>query len=308
MDNVGDGAVKKIRIMSDKRYGYLRIEPLPSEEELTYFYKMRYYSLIKKGCRAPEIRKFLLGGKIAKYELQWLKVTLYQEINYTLKSILPLRNNKLLDIGCGRGDFMKFMTGSGWDVIGIEPSADAAEIAIKDKLKIYNLTLEKFLAQNQKDYENNFDAITLINILEHVINPKKILDIAKKLLKRKIGIICIKVPNDFNILQRYAEKKTGKKKWWITIPDHINYFNINSLQKFLENNGFYVVDKTVDFPMEIFLLMGEDYTNNQKVGNICHQKRVSFELSLPYPLRRELYRKLAEIGIGRDCIIYARMK
>jgi len=58
--------------------------------------------------------------------------------------------------------------------------------------------------------------------------------------------------------------------------------------------------------MELFLLMGDNYVDNPEVGKQCHQKRVNFELSIPKELRRNLYNKLAELGLGRDCIIYAR--
>jgi SAM-dependent methyltransferase len=294
------------KIIQDKKYGYLRIDPIPSENELSVFYREKYYKLVKKGGRAPELRKTMSPGRIAQEEIKWLKGTLYQEINYTLKHILSNKSNKLLDIGCGLGIFLSFMDKAAWDVTGIEPSEDR-DLKRNSRFKIFNNKLEGFLLKHPF-YKNYFDVITLINVLEHVRNPKNIIDICKKLLNPKTGYICIRVPNDFNILQKFAEKNTNKKKWWIVTPDHINYFNLNSLQKFLETNGFKVIDKTVDFPMEMFLLMGEDYTNNQKIGSVCHRKRVNFELSIPYSFRRQLYRKLAELNIGRDCILYAKLK
>ncbi len=298
----------KRRIIKDKTYGYFRIDPLPSEQELDYFYKKRYYMLIKKGGRAPEIRKTLRGGEIAKKEAMWLAATLYQEIEFTLRSLLAGRPGNLLDIGCGRGEFMQFMMNSGWNTTGIEPSEHACAYAGRNKLTIYKGTLNSFLAEKQREFKNSFDAVTLINVLEHVINPEVILDTVKKLVKPRSGVIVIKVPNDFSLLQKHAERETKKKRWWVAMPDHINYFNMESLQTFLQQNGFEIIDKTADFPMEFFLLMGEDYTSNRKIGSLCHKKRVNFEASLPYPVRRMLYRKLADIGMGRDCIVYARGK
>ena len=52
---------------------------------------------------------------------------------------------------------------------------------------------------------------------------------AKELLSPG-GIICIQVPNDFNQLQLLALKKVTKKEWWVAIPDHINYFDFQSLE------------------------------------------------------------------------------
>ena len=99
-----------------------------------------------------------------------------------------------------------------------------------------------------------------------------------------------------------------KKEWWIAIPDHINYFNFQSLEKLLKFYGFEILSKTTDFPMELFLLMGENYVDNPEAGKLCHQKRVNFELSIPKELRRNMYEKLLELGLGRECIIYARKK
>lgn len=56
-------------------------------------------------------------------------------------------------------------------------------------------------------------------------------------------------------------------------PDHINYFDFHGIEILLENLGFGIVLKTSDFPMELFLLMGEDYIENYKVGIKCHQKK-----------------------------------
>ncbi len=60
--------------------------------------------------------------------------------------------------------------------------------------------------------------------------------------------------------------------------------------------------------MELFLTMGDDYINNPEIGKRCHQKRVSFELSIPAELRRNIYQALAKVGVGRDCFVCAKLK
>ena len=54
-----------------------------------------------------------------------------------------------------------------------------------------------------------------------------------------------------------------------------------------------MVHKTATFPMEFFLMMGDDYLDNDLVGRICHEKRMSFEMNLKKgyssEFRRELY-------------------
>ena len=59
--------------------------------------------------------------------------------------------------------------------------------------------------------------------------------------------------------------------------------------------------------MELFLLMGDDYTaGDPTVGKACHARRKRFELALPPVLRQALYEALAGVGIGRNCVLFAR--
>ncbi len=298
---------KNYKLRKNLKLGYWRLHPLPKKEDLDKFYKDKYYRSITKGERVPEIKKFMQGGKISNQEIHWLQNTLFQEIEMTLNNSIRKKNKYLLDVGCGQGDFIHYMQRFGWNTVGVEPSVQATKTKLAKKMHIYNMTFDMFLGQYTKKYVRKFDAITLLNVLEHVPNPSSILQWVKVFLKEKVGILCIKVPNDFNILQKYAQKRTKKKKWWIAVPDHVHYFNIESIQKFLKKNGFQVLDVTADFPMELFLLMGLDYTKDRKIGSLCHQRRVNFELSLPYEFRRKFYRTLASLGLGRECIIYTKI-
>lgn len=118
----------------------------------------------------------------------------------------------------------------------------------------------------------------------------------------------MKVPNDFSEIQLAAHKQLGKEAWWTAIPDHINYFDFQSLHSLLERMGVEVIYSQGDFPMELFLLMGDDYVGNPEVGSRCHQRRVRFEMAIPDELRRRIYRALAEVGVGRDCLVFGRLR
>ena len=115
------------------------------------------------------------------------------------------------------------------------------------------------------------------------------------------GIICIPVPNDFSVIQDAVIAKTGGTRWWITAPDHISYFSRHSLTSLLNECGFKVELSSCDFPIDWFLLMGDDYPNIPSVGAECHKRRKEFELSLPGSVRRKMYRSLSEAGFGRIC-------
>tara|TARA_B110001454_G_scaffold131624_1_gene122584 strand:- start:124 stop:642 length:519 start_codon:yes stop_codon:yes gene_type:complete len=163
-----------------------------------------------------------------------------------------------------------------------------------------------------------FDAIHTFDVLEHVNNPIDIIKKAYSLLK-KGGIIVVEVPNDFNPLQKLVQKKLKKKEWWLTLShnlknsayiQHLNYFNFSSISDLIKRAGFKIIIKESTFPLELFLLMGQDYVKNPKIGKKIHLARIQFEKNFEkrkeVQLKRTIYQKLAEIGIGRTAIIYAK--
>jgi 2-polyprenyl-3-methyl-5-hydroxy-6-metoxy-1,4-benzoquinol methylase len=279
---------EKFKVIDCEVYGFKHLYPVPSEKVLDSFYKMKFVSHIKKTGSTPDMKRILSNGEKKKKELKWLTSTLYKDVNYYLKKFVNKNSKTLCDIGCCTGNFLKYMSSKKWKVIGIEPSKECFEITKQLKLNIFCGNLEEFLIENP-NYKNSFDVVSMINVLEHVRNPIKTLKQAKNLLKPKKGIICIRVPNEFNKLQIYAEKKVNKKFWYIAIPEHINYFDCQSLKKLLESHNFEILYFTTDFPMKFFLLFGENYVDNPEIGNICHKKSINFELSISDELRRNIY-------------------
>ena len=58
--------------------------------------------------------------------------------------------------------------------------------------------------------------------------------------------------------------------------------------------------------MEIFLLMGDNYVKNNRLGKFSHKKRMMFEKNVEWKIRRKIYESFAKQGIGRSCIIYSK--
>lgn len=303
---MGDDLIKsKYKLKENLIFKYKHLHPLPSEKDLELFYQKKYFQELQKRKGTREAK--LLNKKDKKVrleELKWLQATYFTDRLEMFNKYLSPNRKKILDIGCGSGDFLEFTKKRNWNVVGIEPSRKAFEKAKEKNITIYNLSLKEFIAQRNRK-ENKFDAVNLSNVLEHVLKPKETILASKKILKPK-GIISIQAPNEFNKLQLLAQKKLKKKQWWVAAPDHINYFNFKSLEKLLKFCGFEILLRTTDYPMELFLLIGENYVDNPEMGRLCHQKRINFELSISKELRQMLYNKLAELEIGRNCIIYAR--
>jgi hypothetical protein len=84
---------------------------------------------------------------------------------------------------------------------------------------------------------------------------------------------------------------------------------VRSIQRLLEER-FEIVSVETSFPIDLFLLMGDNYIGDDERGRACHAKRKAFELALARAgktaLKQELYRSLAQLGIGRDVFVVAR--
>ena len=149
---------------------------------------------------------------------------------------------KLLDIGCGQGQFISFLQKKSWDVYGSEFSSMSAEAA---KKKIGNDSI--FVSNDLDELINinvNFDIITLWHVLEHLKNPKKLNHlIDEKLINN--GFVVIEVPN-FNSLQRFIDKNN-----WIHLecPRHVSHFTKKSLLNLFDNKKFNLV-KISTFSLE----------------------------------------------------------
>jgi SAM-dependent methyltransferase len=298
-------------MMSESRYmvvldqlrGYRRLDPLPAREDLNEFYHSRYYALLKEGRRGPELAKLSSGGAIAEAERAWLRDTLYADLlAYLDQNHREGVARSLLDVGCGTGEFMRFASEQGRAVHGLELSPTAVELARAAGLSVDQLELEEFV---ERADGQRFGAITMLHVLEHVPEPAVTLAKARSLLEPN-GLLLLQVPNDFNVLQAAALPYTRRPDWWVAIPDHVNYFDGQTLSALVQRQGFDVVALTANFPMEFFLLMGDDYIDDPEMGKQCHQKRVRFERALEGGVRRKLYQALAAVGMGRDVILLAR--
>jgi len=288
------------RTIEDARYGYRRLDPLPPEIEIKDFYESSYYDLIRKGNRAPEIRRLLEGGETASNELRWLREGLYTDVISVLDKHAPGR--KLLEVGCGTGDFLDFANKHDFSTVGTEPATEAAQHAISNGLDVRNMTIDTFVEQNSSA---KFDAVILLNVLEHVPDAVRTIQQCGLVLAPG-GILCIRVPNDFTEIQTAAQRKLGVDPWWVAVPDHLNYFNFASLNRLMAHLGFETVYAQGDFPMEMFLLMGENYVGDPSIGGRCHARRVQFDLGLGPELRRKIYSALATAGVGRDCLVFGK--
>lgn len=113
---------------------------------------------------------------------------------------------KVLDVGCGTGQFAKLMKSSGFsDIHGVDWTDPAA--VIPDVLSSYKrIDLNDQVLEDEVD--SKFDIIVCLDTLEHLERPAKVIRSMRRMLKDS-GSIYVTVPNCANIFQRLSWLATG---------------------------------------------------------------------------------------------------
>ena len=283
-------------VIDCKQCEHKHIVPIPTDEELIKVYEDEYYSEEKP-----------LYIERMKEDWEWWKLS-YDDRYDSFEELLSKDRRKILDIGSGPGFFLKRGKERGWEITGVEPSKQAFEYSSKELgLNIYNM----FLNQDTKNDLDRFDIIHMSEVLEHIPDPRSLLNIAFEKLNPG-GLVCVVVPNDYNPFQIALQNACGYNPWWVAPPHHINYFYFDSLSVLLEKVGYKVVHKESTFPIDMFLLMGRNYVCNDELGRECHKMRKNLELNLAKAgknsTKRNLYTSLAQSGIGREIILIGQKK
>jgi 2-polyprenyl-3-methyl-5-hydroxy-6-metoxy-1,4-benzoquinol methylase len=138
---------------------------------------------------------------------------------------------RLLDIGCGAGDFMAAAQTLGYDVQGIDISEASASICRSRNL---NARAGDFLTC---DFDGKFDLIVMWDVVAHLRNPADFLGRARSLLTDR-GILFIKTPSFGDLSVRLSDRWPRLAGVLLGAPSHCQYFDRESLSALLSRTGF----------------------------------------------------------------------
>ncbi len=186
-------------------------------------------------------RKYIEGNYRSYSEYREMKKenfrTLLEVILRQIKINMPTfnsKNCKMLDLGCGEG--FSTIEGSklGLKTTGVDISVEAISIADrKYGSMFFSSPLEKIDCLN---LPKDFDLITLFDVLDHVYDPSKVIELTSSHIKKN-GFLFVDVCN-FNSLYRYI---MGKSYVHIIPYEHLSYFSKKTLKRLLEKNGFKII-------------------------------------------------------------------
>jgi len=153
-------------------------------------------------------------------------------VRWEFKETLNFLKNKkgtLLEIGCGKGFFLKKAMENGFIVTGIDINSSAIKEAKELGFdRVYPYTLEDFILTNP---QKKFDIVCFYHVLEHVENPIDFILKTKKFLK-KDGYIVFSVPNPDRLAPSLL-----KRELWDYPPHHLTRWNETSIDFLLTKAG-----------------------------------------------------------------------
>ncbi len=163
------------------------------------------------------------------------KDDIFADVLRALDARITARPRRLLDVGAHAGRLMSLATRAAWDVEGIELNPrTAARAAISTGAVVHHgniYTVEPGAP---------FDAVTLVDVLEHIPDPRRALMRVADWI-RPGGAIAVKVPNGAAQRLKEAIRARVRPGYRPTLADnlvHINHFTPASLQLALERSGF----------------------------------------------------------------------
>ncbi|MCD6399141.1 MAG: methyltransferase domain-containing protein [Candidatus Aenigmarchaeota archaeon] len=141
-----------------------------------------------------------------------------------------LKGKKVIEIGCGRGEYLSIMQQSGVEAYGLEYSAESVMQCVKNGLKVSKGFIQ---SSSYRLKDAPFDAFYILNFLEHLPDPNSTLrGIYNNMTADAIGLV--EVPN-FDMILR-------NKLFSEFIGDHLFYFTKETLNATLSLNGFEIIE------------------------------------------------------------------
>lgn len=210
---------------SAERFSLVRCEecqivstfPCPSSEVLSSYYSKSYYGESDQKFKGPLetlVRKFN-DARVRK-----------------LLAFLPDQKNlKILDVGCGRGNFVASLSRQGIHSVGTEISDIPRllkEVQGPGKIEFLKGALETLHLE-----PHSFDAVSIWHVLEHTLNPHTTLEKINHALKPK-GVLAIAVPN----FGSFQSRLFGKHWFHLDLPRHLFHLTRSSLERALKTQGF----------------------------------------------------------------------
>jgi SAM-dependent methyltransferase len=214
------GTGHKLPLLRCAGCGLVVQSPQPSDDELRQIYGADYFI---GSNDEPELQSQFELVKRATARLQLEEISAYLRAHGRNEGGLSL-----LEIGCGHGNMLLEARARGFDVHGLEFSADAAAVAnakLDGRVQVGSI-------ENNALPAGAFDVCVVADVIEHVREPRRFLDGVRRLLKPR-GAIFIATPS----LDSWSAKVLGRH-WMEYKREHLYYFSRDTMSRLMQAAGF----------------------------------------------------------------------
>ncbi|MBI4355772.1 MAG: class I SAM-dependent methyltransferase [Candidatus Omnitrophica bacterium] len=172
---------------------------------------------------APETRPYKTGFRRVEQGWYWLR----------LRRLKTWRaRGRWLDVGCGSGGFLQYLSRRGWEADGVDPYPQAGQE--REPARGYRL-FSGALAEARYPAAT-FDVITLWHVLEHLPEPVPVLQEVVRILKPS-GVVMIATPNAAS----WERRLFGRHWFYWHPPQHCILYEPGTLARLLGEVGLRVV-------------------------------------------------------------------
>ncbi|MDF7798966.1 class I SAM-dependent methyltransferase [Pontiellaceae bacterium B1224] len=197
--------------------GLIQAHPRMSEKSYTHFYNdghRRLYVGVEKPDEAYFQGRYLAGKATFDY----------------LAKHLNISGKRILEVGCGSGAILKYLSDNGADVKGIDLSREYMEYGRER----YGLDLSNTDLFDLPD-NHEFDLVIYSDVMEHILEPRAHLEKIKGLLKSD-GLLYLKVPGTKNLMRPYLGDFLKSLQ-----NAHVCYYSLTTLRNLVESCGYCMV-------------------------------------------------------------------
>jgi len=178
------------------------------------------------------------------YEDYWIERVKNQQDGVSYPEILDIcshlisHNARVLDIGCGSGQFLKQLSDLiPIQAVGVDISNKAVEIAKKQGIDAH----VRNACQDKLSELGDFEFITILEVLEHINNAEEVLFNISKTFQR--SIIIISIPNTGYISSRMRMLFGRFPRQWIIHPsEHLRFWTEHDFKITAQGIGYEILN------------------------------------------------------------------
>lgn len=177
-----------------------------------------------------------LANELDEYEpayLRYLAESVEDERNHAAllrwaERFCSVNGQRVLDVGCGSGKFVRFLRRADVDAYGLEPAAPLVSQFLADDPFFIHQTLEEYRADSAGE---QFAVVFALDVIEHVERPDLFLRDASRLL-RPGGTLFVSTPDVGSVFARVCGKR-----WHFYNRYHLSYLSSKTIGAMAARHG-----------------------------------------------------------------------